>query len=113
MYFYNQSTNIGNFSQLVDDNKYLHLEPYNTPKEIEHFKKCLRRYSDQKWQLITSFMQVPFYVVVDFIVVLTSLCIYGSKQEKQDKLESKEQSQNYIEIIRVIRKGGVPQEKLD
>lgn len=51
MYFYNgkclfntiESTNIGNFTQFVDEKKYLHLEPYDTPKEIDHFKKWLRR----------------------------------------------------------------------
>ncbi|CAK70284.1 unnamed protein product (macronuclear) [Paramecium tetraurelia] len=81
MYFFNESTNIGNFTQFVDEKKYLHLEPYDTPKEIDHFKKWLRR--------IFSLKMVPVYVVVAFIVVLTSLCIYGNKQEKKDKSEAK------------------------
>lgn len=33
--------------------------------------------------------KVPVYVVVAFIVVLTSLCIYGNKQEKKDKSDAK------------------------
>lgn len=38
-----ESTNIGNFTEFVDDKKYLFLDPYDTPKEIDHFKKWLRR----------------------------------------------------------------------
>lgn len=29
------------------------------------------------------------YVVVTFIVLMTSLCIYGKKQEKKEKLDAK------------------------
>jgi amino acid transporter len=36
-------TNIGNFTAFIDEKKYLLLEPYDVPKEIDHFKKWLRR----------------------------------------------------------------------
>ena len=44
-YYYNNldPTNIGNFTAFVDNKKYLLLEPYDVPKEIDHFKKWLRR----------------------------------------------------------------------
>lgn len=38
-----ESTNIGNFTAFVDEKKYLNLEPYDVPVEIDHFKKWLRR----------------------------------------------------------------------
>ncbi|CAD8154946.1 unnamed protein product [Paramecium octaurelia] len=112
MYFYKdkiinqslESTNIGNFTRFVDEKKYLHLEPYDTPKEIDHFKKWLRR--------IFSLKMVPVYVVVAFYSSFDILIHLWQQAGEEGQIRSQKSNIRMIQkIIRVIRKGGVPQEK--
>ncbi|KAM3137070.1 hypothetical protein pb186bvf_010798 [Paramecium bursaria] len=81
MYFFNGSTNMGNFTEYVDKKIYLDQVAYDTPREVDHFKKWLRR--------IFSLKMIPVYIVVSFIIILTSLCMYGRKQEKKEEIDSK------------------------
>lgn len=72
------TNNFDNFTNYVDNQLYMKSEAYDTPKEIDHIKKWFRKIFSLKMVYLHT-IQIPVYVVLAFVVILTSLCVFGNK----------------------------------